>query len=583
MEKCAACAARQRQKNVASGTGKPSSNGHRDQHDSGSQAQTIEENPTTAGPKSTDDSWPTPQSIPNDLPDVMAFDPALLPEAFGTFVTDIAERMQCPIDFPAVAIMVALAGVVGKKIGIRPKRQDDWLVVPNIWGAVIGRPGIMKTPAIRQPFKFLQRLEIKAKEKYAEELDNYELRKVVAEEQKKQQKEAIAKAIKEKRDPEEAAQEFKVEKPKEPILKRYIVNDSTVEKLGELLNQNVVGLTVFRDELIGLFRQLDKEGQESARAFYLEAWDGLGTYTYDRITRGSIYIESVTLVIMGAITPGRLIDYLGAALKGGQGDDGLLQRFQLGVFPDINKKWRNVDRWPDTEAKQKAFAVFEAMDTLDPKSIGAEEDDNDDDVPFLRFSPEAQSLFDAWRAKLEEKVRSGDEHPAFESHLAKYRSLVPSLALLIHLAEGAHGPVGEGPTLKAIQWAAYLESHARRIYSIATNSAAISARALAKRIEKGDLRNGFTLREIYRKHWTGLSDKEAVDQAIDLLLELGWLKELPEETGGKPKIRYWINPTLLPKTAPDPSDKSANSTDDPPFGTNGTDPEGHSDDDWGNL
>jgi putative DNA primase/helicase len=536
-------------------------------------------------PQETTESaeWSTPQPIPNDLPDVMAFDPSLLPEAFGTFVTDVAERMQCPLDFPAVAIMVALAGIVGKKIGIRPKRQDDWLVVPNIWGAVIGRPGIMKTPAIRQPFKFLQRLEIKAKEEFAKEMEDYELKKMVAEEQKRLRKEAVARAIKAKRDPEEAAQEIKIEKPNEPVLKRYLVNDSTVEKLGELLNQDSTGLTVFRDELIGLFWQLDKEGQEGARAFYLEAWDGLGKFTYDRINRGSIFIECVTLVLMGAITPGRLVDYLAGALKGGKGDDGLLQRFQLAVYPNINGKWRNIDRWPDTEAKQKAFAVFEAMDKLDPKALGAEEDDNDDDVPFLRFSSEAQAVFDAWRAKLEEKVRSGDEHPAFESHLAKYRSLVPSLALLIHLAEGAQGPVGEGPILKAIQWAAYLESHARRIYSIATDTAAISAKALAKRIEKGALRDGFTLREIYRKHWTGLSDKEAVDQAIDLLLELGWLKELVEQTGGKPKINYRINPALLPKTAPDPSDKSAKSPADPPFGTNGTDLPGDSDVDWGDL
>jgi hypothetical protein len=103
-------------------------------------------------------------------------------------------------------------------------------------------------------------------------------------------------------------------------------------------------------------------------------------------------------------------------------------------------------------------------------------------------------------------VRSGDEHPALESHLAKYRSLVPSLALLIHLADGGQGSVGEKSIQKAIRWTAYLESRARRIYSIVTNSAAIAGKALAKRIHKGELRDGFTLREIYRKHWAGLCE-----------------------------------------------------------------------------
>jgi putative DNA primase/helicase len=209
---------------------------------------------------------------------------------------------------------------------------------------------------------------------------------------------------------------------------------------------------------------------------------------------------------MGAITPGRLLDYLGAALKGGAGDDGLLQRFQLMVYPDVDKRWRNVDRWPDTDAKGRAWEIFQQLDTLDPATIGAQQDDGDDGVPFVRFDQSAQALFDEWRSKLEVKVRSGDEHPALESHLAKYRSLVPSLALLIHLADGGQGSVGEKSIQKAIRWTAYLESRARRIYSIVTNSAAIAGKALAKRIHKGELRDGFTLREIYRKHWAGLCE-----------------------------------------------------------------------------
>ena len=43
--------------------------------------------------------------------------------------------------------LVALAGVVGAAIGIKPKRRDDWLVVPNLWGGVIGPPTKKKTPA----------------------------------------------------------------------------------------------------------------------------------------------------------------------------------------------------------------------------------------------------------------------------------------------------------------------------------------------------------------------------------------------------------------------------------------------------
>jgi putative DNA primase/helicase len=481
--------------------------------------------------------------------------------------------MQCPPDFPAVATMVSLAGAVGKKVGIGPKRHDDWVVVPNLWGGVVGRPGIMKTPAIRQPFKFLQRLEVEAKTRFEQEMHDYNEECLVAEVRKKEKKKAIEEAIKKGNDPIEAAKRFTVDEPKEPAPKRYVVNDSTVEKLGEVLNQNPCGLTVFRDELVGLLRQLDKEGQEGARAFYLEAWDGLGKFTYDRIGRGTIHIETVTLSLLGGIQPGRLLDYLGAAIKGGGGDDGLIQRFQLLVYPDVTRKWKNVDRWPDTAAKQRAWAVFQRLDALDPAAIGAQREGGDDDgVPFVRFTSEAQDAFDQWRALLEDKVRCGEEHPAVESHLAKFRSLVPAVALLLHLADGFVGQVGGEAIRKAIGWATYLESHARRIYSIVVNSAAVAGKALARRILKGELKDGFTLRDLYRKHWAGLSEREAIEQAIDLLLDLGWVKETIEDTGGKPKIRYRINPAVFAEMPGAASAKSANSPGAPPFGTNGTDP-----------
>jgi putative DNA primase/helicase len=522
------------------------------------------------GAPADDEPWGQPRPIPADLPPVEPFDYALLPSALRPAVEDVAERMQCPPDFPAVAFLVALAGVVGKKVGIRPKRHDDWLVVPNLWGGVIGRPGIMKTAAIRQPFRHVQRLQVEARKRYQQALSDYQDRCLVAEMQKKARKQAIEEAVKKKKDPLEVARGFAVDEPAEPKLKRYLVNDSTVEKLGELLNQNPTGLTVFRDELIGLLRQLDKENQEGARAFYLEAWDGLGTFTYDRIARGTIHIESVTLSMMGGIQPGRLLDYLGAALKGGAGDDGLLQRFQLLVYPDVERRFRNVDRWPDTLARQRAWEVFQQLDALDPAARGATCPDAEDGVPSLRFAPEAQGLFDDWRSALEEKVRSGEEHPALESHLAKYRSLVPSLALLIHLADGGQGPVGAGPTRMAIGWAHYLESHARRVYAIAANGAPIAGKALARRIKGGELKDGFTLRDIYRKHWTGLSDRQAVEQAVDLLLSLGWLREEVEATGGKPRTRHRVNPALLPKTPPDATAKSAKGPDGPPNGPFGT-------------
>ena len=45
---------------------------------------------------------------------------------------------------------------------IRPKRHDDWTVVPNLWGAIVARPGMLKTPALREVLKPLRNLAAKA-------------------------------------------------------------------------------------------------------------------------------------------------------------------------------------------------------------------------------------------------------------------------------------------------------------------------------------------------------------------------------------------------------------------------------------
>ncbi len=73
-------------------------------------------------------------------------DPQLIPAPLRGWIADVAHRMQCPVDYCAVGALVALAGVVGAAVGIRPKRRDDWLVVPNLWGGVIGPPSKKKDP-----------------------------------------------------------------------------------------------------------------------------------------------------------------------------------------------------------------------------------------------------------------------------------------------------------------------------------------------------------------------------------------------------------------------------------------------------
>ena len=493
-----------------------------------------------------DEKWPDPLSLDEEALSVAPFLPDMLPEAISPWLADIADRMQVPLDFLASSVVVILGSLIGRRSGIYPKAFDDWLVVPNLWGAVVGRPSLLKSPAIAEVMKPLEELVAKAIAGHEIELAQYELNEEWYQAKKCAQKDSMRKAAKGK-DPKRPSTVEELSKAVKPRVKRYKTEDGTVEKIGEILQENPRGILVHRDELVGWLKSLDKYGREGDRAFYLESWNGTGSYTVDRIGRGTIHIPALCISIIGGIQPGPLAAYVREASSGGSGDDGLLQRFQLLVWPNVPKTWEKVDREPDQTARAVAFDVFGKIDAFAP--FGPE-DDHDCKVFALRFDAEAQVGFDEWRAALEQKLRSGDISPSMESHLAKYRSLMPKLALIFYIVETVgRGEVPVAVDLraaqKAIQWCTYLETHATRLYASGRASVLESGRALLRHIRAGHLRDGFSIREVYYgRHWAGLETSDQVAGAIKVLEEFGWVRNEVVKTPGRPSSRIRVHPSI---------------------------------------
>jgi putative DNA primase/helicase len=495
-----------------------------------------------------DDQWPEPMSLPDTLPSVAPFDLELLPEALRGWVADTAHRMQCPPDFPAVGAVVAISSLIGARAVVAPKARDDWRVVPNLWGLIVGRPGVMKSPALGEVLKPLHRLEATEREQWKAEHDAWAMDTKLAElALKENEKQAGRLAAK---DPAKARALLEsVYIPAEPQARRYMVNDATVEKLGEILETNKWGTLSYRDEILGLLKGMDRQGQEGARSFYLQAYDGNQGYTSDRIIRGTHYIPRVCLAMLGGIQPGKVQSYVREAVAGGAGDDGLLQRFGLTVWPDVSREFQRVDQWPDTPAKQAAWVVFERLNQMQPAT--------DADPQEWRFTLEAQDLYWQWVEPFETEIRGEELHPALISHLSKYRKLVPALALIFALVDTPESGnvIHERELLRALAWADYLRTHAERLYAAAVIPETTGAKQLLDKIKAGRLCDGdgvpleaFTPRLVAVKHWTGLGTPDAVRKAANLLADYGWLahEALPTgAAGGRPSDRYLIHPILL--------------------------------------
>lgn len=190
--------------------------------------------------------------------------------------------------------------------------------------------------------------------------------------------------------------------------------------------------------------------------------------------------------------------------------------------------------------------------------------DREGERPCFRFDDEdgAQDFFNEWYTALLKDKIPAEEEAIMKEHLSKYGKLMPALALLIHLLNMAdpkvyrmnpetyelpYKPSGSIPLICAQQAAKlcdYLESHARRIYGMGTNSVYQSSKKLIQKIKEGKLKDLFTARDVANKDWSFLEDSDTARKACENLIELGWLREVPVVSGCRRTVGYLINPKV---------------------------------------
>jgi hypothetical protein len=120
-----------------------------------------------SGSYSSTFDWEKPGEIEAKTPPVQALDTELIPEPFRDWLADVSHRIQTPGDFAAISSIVIVGSLIGAGCSIKPKRLDDWEVIPNIWGACIGRPSVvLKSPSMKEPMQLLERLQAEYGEQF---------------------------------------------------------------------------------------------------------------------------------------------------------------------------------------------------------------------------------------------------------------------------------------------------------------------------------------------------------------------------------------------------------------------------------
>ena len=443
--------------------------------------------------------------------------------------------LQCPeapVDYIATSSLISLSSMIGSRI--RVSAEPGWHLCPNLWGIIIGNPGTNKSSLAERPVKIVRAIEKQFLEQFEREMKDYNRQMDEIKEIKKRNKEAD------------------VTEPEKPVAKRMLTNNATVAAMARILSKKGDGVLLFRDEILGFLNTMSTDYQADGPQFYLECWGGGNSHTVDRVDR-TYFIENATLSIVGGIQPEPFAGMCKACRE--SGNDGMINRFLLTTWPDYVEKSGKRKQQLSRDLERKAFDCFARLKSVEPLDVGAVQDDGSDTY-YVPFDKEADKVVGKWlefiAQRCNEEENKNDSDTFVIAQLSKFKSVVPSLALIIQLADHNEGPVCLNSLYKAIHISTYYEQHFRRwlvgAESFGDNSENARCHRIARAILDGELDNEFTVSDIHRKRYKILKVADDIRLALEQLIDYGWLTSFEGHTGksnaGRTTTVYSVSPRV---------------------------------------
>lgn len=471
------------------------------------------------------DEVPPPPSLP--LAEVLT-------PGWATWVQGAAEAKSAPPDYVLAALLAVCGSLVGNTRW--PSPWQGWAEPPVLWAIAIGNPSMNKSPGLDAVIVPLKEVERAQRDQAHTALTEWRAKAEVARLVESTWKEAVKVALKvgdaPPRRPEAA------NPGPEPVMPRLATQDATVEKLAVILAGQPRGALLSRDEVAGWLQGMTRySGGGSDRPFWLEAYGGRA-YSVERMGRDPVYIDRLTVGVLGGIQPDRLRTLL---LK--SDDDGLLARF-LPIWPCPAPIER--PRAPYDEAFIKR--ALERLLSLDMPS-----DEQGHRRPwFVPFSEEARVLLNDFRKQV--RAWKAGAEGLLLSFIGKLPGIAVRLSLVLGMLAWASGEDEEPHEItpahlgRAAHLAeSYLLPMARRAYADAAHSKGErAARRLVDLIRDKGWRE-FSTREVLRAERAGLATAEDLNPGLAALEEADIIRSVPPliaPKGGRPARLFAVNPGL---------------------------------------
>jgi len=455
-----------------------------------------------------------------------------LPEPLSSFVAETAAAIGCDPAYVALPLVVAAGAAIGTTRRLELKYKYEAPAI--LWSVIVGESGTSKSPALRSVLEHVRDRERRLREEYAVERREYE---------------ATVEAYEKERagwrsDKKSTGQP--PERPAEPVGRRALVSDTTVEALALKLADNPRGLLLARDELAGWLNSLDryanKSGSGSDESFYLSCYNA-EPHTVDRRTgdRREINVAQAGLWIVGGIQPQILQLALGTTRR----QSGLLSRLLLVAPPPLTAKWSEREVSPLT--RRACHDVLDRLYELEPDADG----EGRQESRLVRLTADGKKAYVEWHDRhVEEALEKSDDEKAAWS---KFRETVARLALVFHEVRLAAGDavdpdfVDVASVDRAIRLVEWQKHETRRVYRLLAESAEDRVvRQADERLTAFVAGQGGTVavRDVIAGvRW--VKDAETAESALQRLVDAGrgdWIAKSATDAGGRPTRLFVLKP-----------------------------------------
>ncbi len=482
-------------------------------------------------------NWPEPDPryLRADLPEppILPLEDVFSPK-WSRWIRASAEAKSAPPDYVVSAVLAVFGSLLGNTRWVSP--WQGWAEPAILWSVVVGNPSANKSPALDAVLVPLKQAERRIRDKDQAALTEWRGKAEVAKLAESAWKETVKAAIKAGEEPSPRPDSANV--GPEPFMTRLAVSDTTIERLAVILSHQPRGTLLARDELAGWLMGMTRySGGGSDRPFWLEAYGGRG-YTVERMGRDPVYVERLSVAVVGGIQPDRLRSLLTKT-----DDDGLLGRF-LPVWPHPAPVKRPSLFYDET-------FIEAAIGRLLKLDMPADEDGASRPW-FVHFSEDARRLLDAFRETVRE-WEAGAEGLLL-SFMGKLPGMAARLSLVLAYLEWASEEADEPREIGVEHFgrAAHLVSEyllpmARRAYADASVPVVERAgRRLAQLIREQGWHQ-FSSREVLRLNRPGIGTSEELNPALKALEEAELIRGQtePAKAGrGRPARTYDVNPAL---------------------------------------